>query len=429
MFARLLGAFDDDAEETDAILRSTETRAYHSTDKNWRLEAGERVLRFLEDNYGKEVKDKYVNQIRSAGSQPSGAAETRGHRDPAGSQPTDKVTLPYGFWKRWSDEKNTVNSKAVHMKYKRALDEYVLASAEGATTRLALLGGKAGSLRRPGSFRNQRASMGVGLGFMLLQFFVDYMQRLRGRADACILMREARRLKEELVEQGWQDLPKLVGPGGKSWFLRWRQRYGITYKMTGMKLKVAWRKVKRRCRVLLGNIFRVRALWDLCHPGLSMRWLSLDQKPSWWNNAGLKGTYAKKGSSQPTVRENFAKTRERYTIFTAVPSWGHEDPLLPPKVAVLFKGKRGGRILNGIEGSGVRPDWMMVQVQENGSYRSQDVMDALDWMLPDANNSTESIVIILDWYSGHRTQEVKELIRRKGHVLLFHGGELLLSHR
>ena len=106
MFARLLGAFDDDAEEADAILRSTETRAYHSTDKNWRLEAGERVLRFFDDNYGKEVKDKYVNQIRSAGSQPSGAAETRGHRDPAGSQPTDKVTLPRGFRIRWSDEKN-----------------------------------------------------------------------------------------------------------------------------------------------------------------------------------------------------------------------------------------------------------------------------------------------------------------------------------
>ena len=29
---------------------------------------------------------------------------------------------------------------------------------------------------------------------------------------------------------------------------------------------------------------------------------------------------------------------------------------------------------------------------------------------------------MLDWYSGHRTDEVAMLIQRKGHVLLFHGG-------
>ena len=65
---------------------------------------------------------------------------------------------------------------------------------------------------------------------------------------------------------------------------------------------------------------------------------------------------------------------------------------------------------------------MKVQVQEQGSYRSEDVVEALDWMLPNAANSTESIVLLLDWYQGHLTEEVAELVRRKGHVLLFHGG-------
>ena len=31
-------------------------------------------------------------------------------------------------------------------------------------------------------------------------------------------------------------------------------------------------------------------------------------------------------------------------------------------------------------------------------------------------------MVLLDWYSGHRTDEVRDLIKRKGHVLVFHGG-------
>ena len=105
MFASFLGAGSDDSE-AEEIARSTENHKYHHTDANWRLSAGERVLQFLYESYGREVADKYVNEIRSSGSQPTGAAETTGHRDPAGSGPTDKVKLPRGFWKRWSTEKD-----------------------------------------------------------------------------------------------------------------------------------------------------------------------------------------------------------------------------------------------------------------------------------------------------------------------------------
>ena len=153
-----------------------------------------------------------------------------------------------------------------------------------------------------------------------------------------------------------------------------------------------------------------------------MRWLSLDQKPSWFNNAGHTGTWAKKGSRAPTVRDNLNATRQRYTIMTTVPSWGHEDEDAPPKVAVLFKGARGGRIRAGVLAEFDCPQWMMIQVQENGSYRSEDVAAFLEFVLPDAASAEESIVVLLDWYSGHRTEEVAELVARKGHVLLFHGG-------
>ena len=70
----------------------------------------------------------------------------------------------------------------------------------------------------------------------------------------------------------------------------------------------------------------------------------------------------------------------------------------------------------------VAPAWMKVQVQVNGSYRSSDMVEALRWMLPDAEGLEDSIIVLLDWYSGHRTDEVEEVIAAKGHILLFHGG-------
>ena len=131
------------------------------------------------------------------------------------------------------------------------------------------------------------------------------------RADSCMLLSKARELRAELAQHGWpqHDLPKLVGNAGAQWFRRWRKTYGISRKVVGMKLKVSWAKVKRRTRVLLGNIFRLRAFWEICHPGSQPRSISVDQKPSWFNNAGHTGTFAQQGGSQPSVRENFAQPR------------------------------------------------------------------------------------------------------------------------
>ena len=108
-------------------------------------------------------------------------------------------------------------------------------------------------------------------------------------------------------------------------YTRWREAYGIVNQVTGMKLKVPWNKLKRRIRVFLDNIFRLRAFWYICHPVVEMRFLSLDQKPSWFNNAGHTGTFAKKGGSQPSVREIYAHTRLRYSILTSVQSWDNTD--------------------------------------------------------------------------------------------------------
>ena len=43
-------------------------------------------------------------------------------------------------------------------------------------------------------------------------------------------------------------------------------------------------------------------------------------------------------------------------------------------------------------------------------------------MLPQANNPDQSCVVLLDFFSGHLTKEVADIVKAKGHVLLFHGG-------
>ena len=49
-------------------------------------------------------------------------------------------------------------------------------------------------------------------------------------------------------------------------------------------------------------------------------------------------------------------------------------------------------------------------------------MEFLEWALEPAACPQESIVVMLDWFSAHLSPEVAELVARKGHVLLFHGG-------
>ena len=90
----------------------------------------------------------------------------------------------------------------------------------------------------------------------------------------------------------------------------------------------------------------------------------MDQKPAWFNNAGAKdvGTYTlRRGRNQaPTVRENHAASRERYTIFTSVCSgWRRHYQLGPaanfPPLCVLFRGKVGGEFSAGSQPTSIAP--------------------------------------------------------------------------
>ena len=377
---------------------------------------GEQAIAFMQERYGRdrteEILAGMLPLVRDSEASSQGLAVDRRRAK----------YVPHGFWRLFIEgDRGQRYTDALRVVFRKAVVYVAQKRGEGATYLAAQRGSrKRFSKRGDGGALNRL--LAPGLGHALLQFFVDHVQALMSRAHSHLMMAKARELRAWLVRQGHteSELPKLLDNAGHAWFQRWRKRYRIVRKATGLKMKVAWAKVKRRIQIWLTNLFRLKALWELCHPGKPMRFLSLDQKPSWFNNAGLTGALAVKGSRAPSVKENHAKTRERYTILTAVPSWGH-DPHCPPKMCLLFKGADDGTIRRTLEKIPRLLPWTNILTWENGSYRSADMVEALDRMLPDAKDSSESIVVMLDGYPGHLPDEVRELVHSKGHVLLFHG--------
>ena len=123
------------------------------------------------------------------------------------------------------------------------------------------------------------------IGFELLQWFVDEVESLKSRADSALLLRHAQKIRDRLKDQHFEDdkLPRI----DKHWLRRWRLEYGITMRSTTVRFKVSFRTAMERIRVMLSNIFRLRRLWELSFGNEVPTWVSYDQKPSWFNNAGL----------------------------------------------------------------------------------------------------------------------------------------------
>ena len=255
------------------------------------------------------------------------------------------LKIPRGFWKEFvENELHLAYSTRTRLRCSRALKVFRSRSCKGQTMQAMYDGDAPTTKRRKGSEWN--ATKARGLGHALLQYFVDEIQLLRSRADSKMLLDHARELRQSLLDGGMQekDVPILVGGAGKSWIFRWRREHHITMKATGMQLKVSWKKVLTRCETSMINIFRVKAFFKLLHPGKELKFISADQKPSWFNNSGHTGTFGKRGEKAPSVRENFAKTRERYSLLTFVQSWTEDRAAVDdfPPIAILFKGKKGG---------------------------------------------------------------------------------------
>ena len=72
--------------------------------------------------------------------------------------------------------------------------------------------------------------------------------------------------------------------------------------------------------------------------------------------------------------------------------------------------------------SGPQPCPSIEALPDSVSYRSADVVEALERMLPEANPSGESTIVFLDLFSSHLPDAVVAKFRSRAHVLFFLGG-------
>ena len=320
-----------------------------------RLQLGEEILRTIRENHGDEFADKLL-------------------REPS------NVSLPRFFWRHFIENKLELTfTTKQRLRCYRALRLYIRRRENGRSTRaMCALDAPTAKRVRVGNRRLGRKHKAEGLGYALLQVFVDEFQVLRSRADSRLILGRARELRADLLNAGCPevDLPNLEAAAGKMWFRRWRLENKISYRACGLQLKVAWSKVCSRTRTLLTNIFRVKAFYKKCHPDGELKFLSADQKPSWFNNCGSLAALAIKGGKAPSIRENHAQTRQRYSLLTIMQSWCNYGALSaddPPPLFVLFKGKPGGHMHKSLLEKTILPPWLRVQFREQGSYREEDV--------------------------------------------------------
>ena len=154
----------------------------------------------------------------------------------------------------------------------------------------------------------------------------------------------------------------------------------------------------------------VRRLWHLAIGEGHPRFVSFDREPPWFNSVAERGTYAMKGAKVVACKEKHSDSRQRYSIMTQVQSHRQAGAVAlapePPRIVALFKGKTP-RILAELDA----PPWVLLQYAENGSYRTENVTEFLEFALPRAERPQDSIIVMLDWYAPHCSAQVPSMSR------------------
>lgn len=264
----------------------------------------------------------------------------------------------------------------------------------------------------PGSHGKELAP---AVGEALYQWLLDNIW-IKGRVTPQLVKQNALRICA-VLRKAYEDkalhirLPQI----NNTWLGRWRNQYSVSYRAVNLRYKVAKSKLVSRIGTMLRNNIRLRMLHFLCF-GQDMEVTSLDQNPKHFNSCAAEKTLVPQGMGKVPCLESLEMAHARFTAMTCARS---DNTGETEKLAVLFKLKTGRRALAQL----VSPDPdCLVQCGPKGSYRTEHVVEYLDWSL-DVAAPGHHRLIYLDWYSAHTDDKVKELVEQtKDHVLEYHGG-------
>ena len=106
---------------------------------------------------------------------------------------------------------------------------------------------------------------------------------------------------------------------------------------------------------------------------------------------------------------------------TRVQTWLTEKA---PGIAVLFRIGTAACSLDNLRASLTTNEDTLVQGDEKGSYRLEEVLEFLTWSLTPASELGFTVCVVLDWFAPHLRDEVDALCHKLGHCVLRIGGGL-----
>ena len=289
--------------------------------------------------------------------------------------------------------------------------------------------------------KRKRVHGGGGPGIMkgmviaeeLFSWFVDTIDNVKGRLPSGLILRMAHTMANDL--KTWHRLEKEDGripPHATlelpvlchQWLARWRKCYSLSWRTCNLRYKCPRATLVRRLRIFWSNVMRVRWLHAKLEPDSLLVFEGFDQKPLWFTAASQEKTLAIRGARKVAVKENLPMTRARFTAMTRC-RWPR-PPADGKELAILFKAKGGERIRQGLS----VPRGVLLQFQERGSYRLEDCLEYLEWILDRsravgaASQENRRVVYICDWFAPHLDESLDDLVHAAGHAILRIGGHL-----
>ena len=195
------------------------------------------------------------------------------------------------------------------------------------------------------------------------------------------------------------------------------KEYGVSLLKPNKRFSISKTDRKDRIIELLKNVWRVR-YWFRSKFGREITIINGDQMPLHRNENASQKTLSFTGETT-YVKENYMLSRERITVFTQVSS-DTSNPLPLPEF--VFKGKGTRTKLN--RPPGIKSHWA-----PKGSYRLNTMLDTIANLPNRFNMFSQSnyALYILDDYSVHITDEVKEALLAKGYILVVIGGGITVD--
>ena len=290
--------------------------------------------------------------------------------------------------------------------------------------------------------KRKRVHGGGGPGIMkgmviaeeLFSWFVNTIDNVKGRLPSGLILRMAHTMANDL--KTWHRLEKEDGriPPHEtlqlpvlnhSWLARWRKCYSLSWRTCNLRYKCPRAILVRRLKIFWSNVLRVRWLHAKLEPDAVLVFEGFDQKPLWFTAASQEKTLAIRGARKVAVKENLPMTRARFTAMTRC-RWP-TPPADGKELGILFKAKgKGERIRQGLS----VPRGVLLQFQERGSYRLEDCLEYLEWILDRsravgaASQENRRVVYMCDWFAPHLDESLDDLVHAAGHAILRIGGHL-----